>query len=208
MIPLNNSDKKGLKKFLVLVEPLQVRHRAAHVSVGNVVVRVRVASNGRIRTTLNDKSGVSLIRVARTRVIDENITSLDVGWRSLVLATGASPAMSAMETITKILSAHFLLAARITTARTTLIQSLVTTSKEALTDKVGTITTIAAIVAVLTAPIRPGRARGIRLLAIVVGTIPPFLSISNSSTAVISCSKTAETKKSNKSNCLHFFFLL
>jgi len=188
---------------LVLVEPLQIRHRAAHVSVGNIVVGVGVTGDGGVGATGNDDGGVSLTRAAGARVIDENITSLDVLGRSLILAAGASPAVSAVETITKILSTDLFLAARITTARATLVQRLVTTSKNALTDKVGAITTVASIAAVLLAPVGPGGARGVGLLAIVVGTIPPLLGISNDSTAVISSSKTDKAEKSNNSNSLH-----
>ena len=189
---------------LVVVEPLKIRHAAAHVSVSNTVVGVGVASNGGIGATLDDDNSVSSVRRARARVIDENITSLDVGRRSLILTASTSPAMSAVEAITKILCTDLFLAARVTTARTTLVQSLVATSNEALADKVSAVTTVAAIAAVLTAEVGPGRAAEIRrILAVVVGTVPPLLGISDSSVAIISGSKAAEAHESEERKSLH-----
>ena len=197
---METEDKGKNYPLSVLVEPLQIRHGAAHVVIGNTVVRARVASDSWVGATLNDEHGVSLVRAAAARVIDENITSLDVLWRRLVLAASASPAMSAMEAITKLLCAHFLLAARIATALTTLVKRLVATSEQALAHKVGAIARVARVAAVLIAPVRPGSARGVlSLLAIVVGTVPPLLGISNSFATIISGSKTADAQKSNHS---------
>ena len=131
---------------------------AAHVGVSNTVVGGGVAGNGRIGATSNDQHGVSSVGRAGVSVVDENITSLDVGWRRLILAAGASPAVGTVETITKVLCTGLLLAARITTARATLIQRLVATSVKALAHKVGAITTSTGVATMLRTEVGPGRA--------------------------------------------------
>jgi len=189
------------------VEPLVVCLGSAHVVISNTIAFGRVSSDCGAVTTLDDDHSVSIIRIARVSVVDENITSPDVGRRGLKIAASALPAVNVMEAIAEVLGTDLLLTARIATAWKTLIQVLVTTSKDALADKVGAITILATVATVIIAPIGPGSALIMSAVAIVVGTIPPLLGISNNIiTIVLSGSKTTETKNSNNTNSLHFFF--
>ena len=203
-IASSNQDRVGRGILsLVVVEPLKVGHAAAHVGVSDVVVRVGVAGDGGVGATRNDKNCMGIVGAAGARVVDEHITGFDVLGRSLVLTTGASPAVGAVEAVTEVLGAHLLRAARITTAGATLIQSLVATSEEALADKVGAITTVASVVAVLGAVVGPGGAGLEAAAALVVGAVPPLLGIGNSLVTIVSGSKTAEAEKSKDGNSLH-----
>jgi len=177
--------------LVVVVKPLIIRHSVAHVSVSNAIMRVRMAGDCGRRAAGNNNDSVCLARIAASFVIDENITSLDVRRRSLQVSASASPAVNFMKAVTEVLCADLFLTARVATAREALIKILMTTGNEALTHKVCAITTVAAITAVFTTIIRPWGARIKLGRAIVIGTVPPFLSISNSGLTIISGNKTA-----------------
>jgi len=98
------------------VEPFVVGHGASHVVVVDAVVGVGVASDGGSVTARDDDDSVGVVAVAGVLVVDENITREDVGRRSLLVAAGASPAVSASKAVTKVLGADLLSAARIATA--------------------------------------------------------------------------------------------
>jgi len=184
------------------VEPFVVGHGAGHVVVVLTPVRVGVAGNLGVRATRDNDGGVGLVAGAGARVVDENITRTDVGRRSLAETAGAGPAVLVGKAVTKVLGTNLLLAARIATARTTLVQMAVATSNKALGNKVGTVTTMALVVAVLTAVVGPRSAGLVTTAALVVGTVPPGLGICNSLVAVVSSSSTScKGKKSN--NSLH-----
>ena len=134
------------------MEPLIVRLAASHVSVSLAIMLSRVASDGD-GVSANNNSSVSRVVSAGASMIDENITSLDVAGRSLLVPAGASPSVLSLEAVTKILSTNLLLPARIPSARSTTRKLSVTTSENALGDKVGTITTVASIPASLAAPV-------------------------------------------------------
>jgi len=181
------------------VEPLVVSLGGSHVIVSDAVALSRVSGDGGAIATLDDDHGVSVIRVARVGVIDENITSLDVAGRSLEIAAGASPAVDLSKAIAEVLGADLLLAARIATAGETLIQVLVTTSKDALADKVCAITVLTTVATVIIAPVRPGSTFIVSTAAIMIGTIPPLLGICNYSITII-CSSTKAQKSHNNKN--------
>ena len=137
-------------------------------------------------------------------MVDENITREDARRRLLVISASSGPAVLSRETVTEVLCTDFLLSAGISTAGSTLIEGIMTTSKKTLRDKVCTITTVAAVAAVLRAKVRPGIALQIAAgRAVVVGLVPPGLGIRDSLITVVSSRSTScKGKKSN--NSLHF----
>jgi len=181
------------------VEPFVVVVAASHVVVVLAEVRGGVAGDLGVRATSDDESGVGSVAGARAGVVDKNITRADVGRRSLTVAALASPAVLVCKAVTKVLGANLLLAARITTAWATLVQLGVTTSKKALGNKVGTITTVAAVAAVLLTVVGIRSAGLVSTAALVVGTVPPGLGIGNGLVTVVGSSTSCKSKKSNKS---------
>ena len=190
------------------MKPLVVGLSGAHVVVGLTKALRRVGSDGGDCTARNDDHSMAIIRLAGVGVIDESITGLDVGGRALKIAAGASPAVDFGEAVTEVLGTDLLLAARVATARKTLVQVLVTTSEDALADKVGAITVLATVAAVVVAPVGIGSALVVSAVAVVVGTVPPLLGISNNSVAVVGGSKADKAGKSNNNNSLHPFFFV
>ena len=165
------------------MEPLIVRLAASHVSVGLAVVLCGVASDGD-RVGSDDDDSVSRGASARARMVDEDITSLDVGGRSLLVAAGASPAVLGLEAVTKVLGTDLLLAAGVASAGRTTRELGVATSKDALGDKVGAVTTVAGVTAGLATPVGVGSARSVGA-ALVVGSAPVLLGIGNDSASVV-----------------------
>jgi len=149
----------------------------------------------------DDEHSVSLVAGARARVVDEDITREDVAGRLLTIAAGPGPTVLVGKAVTKVLGADFLLAARIATAGSTLVESSVATSKKTLGDKVGAVTTVAAVAAVLTAIVGPWSAALIARRALVVGAVIPGLGIRNSSITVVGSNTSCKGKNSN--NGLH-----
>jgi len=183
------------------VEPFVVRVAARQVGVVLAPKLRGVASNLGMRTTSDNDGSMSSVAGARISVVNENITRTDVGGRRLMIAALASPAVLVSKAVTKVLGANFFLAARIATAWTTLVQLRVTTSKKALGDKVGTVTTIVTIAAELITPVGIRSASVVTTAAPVVVAIPPCLGVGNSPVTVVGSSTSCKSKKSN--NSLH-----
>ena len=167
------------------MEPLIVRLAASHVSVGLAVVLGGVASDGD-RVGGDNNGGVSIVVGAGATMVDEDIANLDVAGRSLLVPAGASPPVSGLEAVTKVLGTNLLLPTRIPSAGCTTGELGVTTSKNALGDKVGTVTSMRAVTASLATPVRIGRAGGVGA-ALVVGSAPVLLGVGNDSVSVIGC---------------------
>jgi len=174
---------------------------ASHVVVVNSIVRRRVASDSGIGSTRDNEHSVCSVAVAGVRVVDDDITREDAIRRRLVVSTGAGPAVSAREAVSDVLCTDFLLAARISTAGSTLVQRGVATSKKALRNEISTVTTVAAIVAVLRTVVGPWSAVLVARGAVVVGLVPPGLGIRDGGITVVSRDTSSECKKSN--NSLH-----
>ena len=182
--------------YLVLVEPLIVRLRTGHVSVRNSIAVRRVASDGD-RVGGDNNGGVSIVVGAGATMVDEDIANLDVAGRSLLVPAGASPPVSGLEAVTKVLGTNLLLPTRIPSAGSTARKLGVTTSKKALGDKVGAIPTVPAITASLATPVRIGRAGGVGA-ALVVGSAPVLLGVVHSSVPIVG--EGSREEKSNDTN--------
>ena len=174
----------SLVSYLVLVKPLIIRLAASHVSVGLAVVLCGVASDGD-RVGSDDDDNVSRGASARARVVDEDITSLDVAGRGLLVAAGASPAVLGLEAVTEVLGTDLLLAAGVTSAGGTTGELGVATSEKALGDEVGAVTTVGAVAASLATPVGVGGAGSVST-ALVVGSAPVLLGVGNDSVSVVS----------------------
>ena len=186
---------------LFLVQPLVVRHSAGLVVVVLAIVRIGMTSDSGIGSTRDDEHSVSLVAGARSRVVDEDITRDDVGWGLLVVSTSPGPSVLPRKAVSEVLGTDLLLAARISTARSTLVQGGVATSKKALRDEVGTVTMVAAIVTVFIAVVGPWSAALVARGALVVGLVPPGLGVGDSLVTVVGRDTSSECKKSN--NSLH-----
>jgi len=189
------------KRDLISVEPFVVVVAASHVVVVDAKVSAGMAGDGRVGAARDDKNGVSSVAVAGILVIDKHITRTDVGRRRLVVAADTGPAVDIGKAVAKALGSDFLLATRIATARISLVKIFVATSKKALGNKVGTVTTVAAVAAVLLTVVRPRSAGLVTTVAVVVGTVPPGLGICNRSITIIGSCTSCKSKESN--NSLH-----
>ena len=117
-------------------------------------------------------------------MVDENVSGLDIAGRALLITAGASPSVSPSKAITKILSADLLLPTRIPSAGCTTAEVGMATSKDALGDKVGTVTSMRAVTASLTAPVRVRRAGGVGA-ALMIGSAPVSPGVVHSSVPVV-----------------------
>ena len=175
------------------MEPLIVRLRTGHVSVGLAVVLGGVACNF-YGVGGDDDSGMGRGASARSRVVDEDITSLDVAGRCLLVPAGASPSVLSLEAVAKVLGTNLLLPTRIPSAGCTTAEVGMATSKDALGDKVGTVTSMRAVTASLTAPVRVRRAGGVGA-ALMIGSAPVSPGVVHSSVPVVgegSCKENGE----------------
>ena len=165
------------------MEPLIVGLAAGHVSVGLAVVLGGVASDGD-GVGGDDDGGVGRGAGAGARVVDEDITRLDVGGGSLLVAAGAGPAELGLEAVAEVLGADLLLAAGVASAGCTAGEVGVAASDEALGDEVGAVATVGGVAADLAAPVAVGGAGGVGA-ALVVGGVPPLLGVGDGVVAVV-----------------------
>ena len=184
------------------MEPLIVGLAAGHVSVRLAVVLGGVAGNGD-GVGGDDKGGMSRGAGAGARVVDEDITRLDVGGRGLLVAAGAGPAELGLEAVAEVLGADLLLAAGVASAGCSAREAGVATGNKALGNEVGAVATVGGVAAGLTAPVTVGGAGGVSA-ALVVGGAPILLGVGNGVVAVVGKAGGNQHTEDNK-GFEHFF---
>ena len=189
-----------------MVEPLIVGLAAGHVVVAHAVVVGGVAGDGDRARGGDNKGGVGIIARAAARVVDEDITRLDVVGRPSEVAAGTGPAESGNEAVTEVLGADLLPAAGVASAGCSAREVGVVTGNKALGNEVGAIATVTTVAAGLTAPVAV-RGAGSVSATLVVGRVPPLPGIVDCSVSVVreggreECSEDADRLQ-------HFFLSL
>ena len=138
-------------------------------------------------------------------MIDEDVTSLNCAGRGKSVPASASPTVLSSKAISKVLGANLLLATGVPSAWCTAGKAGVTTSKNALRNKVGAVTTVAGITTSLIIPIRIRSARGVGA-ALVVGSAPVLLGIGDDSISVVS--KAGRNQHAKNCNGLEHGYLI